>query len=97
MSLIEGVRPCPMRYPLRTIVPVLLVACMLTGGGCFTAMRKAGEAWGGGSTREAATRAAVADVVTSPVQAPLIAAAFSEESLLVKRAIQARQRGVPRE
>lgn len=45
------------------------VSATLPLGGCFTAINRAGAAWGGGGSR---TEAAVADAVTLPLQAPVL-------------------------
>ena len=46
----------------------------LLTSGCFTYMRKSGEAWGGGSTTSEKVECATLDVVTFPIQAPFILA-----------------------
>lgn len=50
------------------VVPLLFVT------GCFTAMERSGEAWSGGGTDSARANAAALDVVTFPIQAPILVA-----------------------
>jgi hypothetical protein len=44
--------------------------------GCFTGMRHYGEAWGGGSTTSEKVTTTTLDIVTFPIQAPVVVPAF---------------------
>jgi len=58
---------------MKKIVPYFLLLIPLFTSGCFSAAERYGEAWGGGGNRK---RAAALDVVTFPIQAPIVVPAY---------------------
>ena len=62
---------------MKKIISYILLTIPLFTSGCFTAMRGVGEAWGGGpsSTSEKVETTAL-DIVTFPVQAPIVVPYF---------------------
>lgn len=61
------------RSARRAAMAGILLALCLVLSGCFSAMGAMGQAWSGNPGPEAKRNALVTDVVTIPVQAPLIA------------------------
>lgn len=75
-----------------SITVLLIIATLCTGmllSGCFTAVARSGEGWSGAPTSASTKVAAgVADVVSAPVQAPLLGIAAIYEAR--RKAIQAK-------
>ncbi len=61
------------------IAYIVLILPLFTSG-CFTAMRHYGEAWSGGSSSSAKAETTALDIVTFPIQAPVVVPIYLSES-----------------